>query len=62
MSVRREITEYDGVYFITITCSRWLHLFELANGYDEVYKWFDHFVSAESPVSGTLREMKYVSS
>src|SRR5258706_8450858 len=45
MSVRREITEYDGVYFITITCSRWLHLFELANGYDEVYKWFDHLKS-----------------
>src|SRR5882762_2233720 len=45
MSVRREITEYDGVYFITITCSRWLHLFELANGYNEAYKWFDHLKS-----------------
>ena len=45
MSVRIEITEYDGIYFITITCSRWLHLFELANGYEEVYKWFDHLKS-----------------
>ncbi len=42
MSVRREITEYDGIYFITITCSCWSHLFELADGYDEIYKWFDH--------------------
>jgi REP element-mobilizing transposase RayT len=42
MSVRREITEYDGIYFITITCSGWRHLFDLANGYAEVYKWFDH--------------------
>jgi hypothetical protein len=42
MSVRREITEYSGIYFITITCSQWLHLFEITNGYDEVYKWFDH--------------------
>ena len=51
MSVRREITEYDGVYFITITCCDWLHLFELANAYNSVYNPF----SAESPVSGTLR-------
>ena len=42
MSVRREITEYDGIYSITITCSQWLHLFEIANAYGEVYKWFDH--------------------
>ena len=42
MSVRREITEYSGIYFITITCSRWLQLFEIGNAYDEVYKWFDH--------------------
>jgi REP element-mobilizing transposase RayT len=42
MSVRRQIPEYDGIYFITITCSEWLHLFELSNGYEEVYKWFDH--------------------
>ena len=45
MSVRREIHEYDGIYFITITCSQWLHLFELSNGYEEVYKWFDHLKS-----------------
>ena len=37
MSVRREILEYDGIYFITITCSQWLHLFELSNGYEEVW-------------------------
>jgi len=42
MAVRREITEYDGVYFITFTNSRWLRLFEIVNGYDTVYKWFDY--------------------
>ena len=42
MSVRREIPEYDGIYFITITCCEWLHLFEEANAYDTVYKWFDY--------------------
>jgi REP element-mobilizing transposase RayT len=50
MSVRREITEYSGMYFITFTCCRWLHLFEEAKAYDLVYRWFDflkqqgHFV------------------
>jgi REP element-mobilizing transposase RayT len=42
MSVRKTITEYDGIYFITLTCCRWLNLFEIANAYDAVYKWFDH--------------------
>lgn len=42
MSVRREIPNYDGVYFITFTCARWLKLLELVNGYDLVYKWFNH--------------------
>jgi hypothetical protein len=49
MSVRRRIREYDGVYFITITCARWLHLFEYADGYDPVYRWFD-YLKAKSPV------------
>jgi len=39
MAVRRTIPEYDGTYFITITCARWLHLFEIANGYDVVYQF-----------------------
>jgi REP element-mobilizing transposase RayT len=40
--VRREIPEYHGLYFITFTCSRWLNLFEITQGYDAVYKWFDY--------------------
>ena len=42
MTVRRRIPEFDGIYFITITCTHWLHLFEKADGYDVVYKWFDY--------------------
>ncbi len=52
MSVRREIPEYDGIYFITITCSQWLHLFELSSGYEEVYKWFDHLKSKGHFIAG----------
>ncbi|WP_079689758.1 transposase [Ohtaekwangia koreensis] len=42
MSVRKEITEYSGIYFITFTCCQWLPLFEICNGYDSIYKWFDY--------------------
>lgn len=42
MSVRRSIPVYDGVFFISLTCCRWLCLFEIANAYYAVYKWFDH--------------------
>jgi putative transposase len=41
MAVRREIIEYSDIYFITVTCSRWIRLFEIANAYGEEYKWFD---------------------
>ena len=52
MSVRREIQEYDGVYFITITCSGWLHLFEIADAYDAVYIWFDTLKSRDHFIAG----------
>ncbi len=51
MRVRRAISDYDGIYFITFTCARWIHLFEEADGYDLVYEWFDllknkgHFIT-----------------
>ncbi len=42
MSVRKKIEEPNGVFFITFTCARWLPLFDITNGYDAVYKWFDY--------------------
>ncbi len=44
-SVRREIPEHDGIYFISATCARWLDLFEVADGYGVVYEWFDYLKS-----------------
>ncbi|MFM7854986.1 MAG: hypothetical protein ACKO96_24440, partial [Flammeovirgaceae bacterium] len=52
MSVRRQITEKDGIFFITFTCARWLHLFEQAQAYDVVYKWFDYLKSKGHYVLG----------
>ena len=42
MPVRTEITDKEGVYFITFTCTNWLPLIHLCDGYDAVYKWFDY--------------------
>ncbi len=42
MPVRRQISEPFGIYFITFTCARWLHLFSITNTYYIVYNWFDY--------------------
>lgn len=42
MTVRKAILEFDGIYFITITCCRWLNLFEISDSYHAAYKWFDY--------------------
>jgi REP element-mobilizing transposase RayT len=54
VSVRRTITEYNGLYFITITCCKWLHLFEQANAYNSVYKWFDYLKSKGHFITGYI--------
>ena len=51
MAVKQQISAADGTYFITITCFSWLHLFEISDAYDCVYKWFNvlrkngHFIN-----------------
>ena len=51
MAVKQQISATDGTFFITITCFNWLHLFEISNAYDCVYKWFNvlkksgHFIN-----------------
>lgn len=52
MSVRKSIPFYDGIYYITFTCYKWLHLFEKANAYDCVYKWFDFLKSKGHHIVG----------
>ena len=38
----RTIHTTSNLYFITFTCFEWLHLFQLTNSYNMVYKWFNH--------------------
>jgi hypothetical protein len=42
MSVKLKIAEPDGIYFITITCFKWLPLFNISDSYESVYKWFQY--------------------
>ena len=44
MATRTLIRNYDGIYFITFTCTKWLPLFQISNGYDLVYLQFDQIV------------------
>ena len=45
MSVRRQILESNGIYFISFTCARWMELFSISQSYNVVYKWFDYLKS-----------------
>ena len=52
MPVRKAIAENNGTYFITFTCTNWLPLFELTNGYEFVYKWFIHLETSGHKIIG----------
>ena len=41
MPTHKSIPFFDGVYFITFTCCKWLPLISLTNGFDIVYNWFE---------------------
>ena len=41
MSVRKSIPYHGGIFFITFTCWKWMNLFQITNGYDAIYNWFD---------------------
>jgi hypothetical protein len=43
MPVRKAISEKEGVYFITFTCTNWLPLFKIRNAYDAVFAFFTFF-------------------
>ena len=42
MSLHTQHSENFEVYFCTVTCYKWLPLFEQAQAYRSVYRWFDH--------------------
>jgi REP element-mobilizing transposase RayT len=41
MAIKFKHGDEYTMYFCTFTCYKWMKLFERANAYDTVYKWFD---------------------
>lgn len=41
MSTRKLQIYTNMVYFCTVTCFNWLHLFKVTGIYDHIYDWFD---------------------
>lgn len=54
MPVKNTIPFSEGIFSITFTCARWLPLIEMVNGYDIVYKWFDHLKSKGHFICGYM--------
>ena len=52
MPVKQTIPFSFGTFFITFTCHRWLHLTDIVNGYDIIYKGFDHLKSKGHYING----------
>lgn len=42
----------NTIYFITVTCYRWLPLIDKTNSYDLFYKWFDYLNSSSIRITG----------
>lgn len=52
MPVRRDIPYYEGLFFITFTCYKWVSLIEQIGGYDLVYSWFDYLKKQKHRIAG----------
>ena len=52
MAIKWKHGDEYTLYYCTFTCYKWLHLFEIVNGYDMVYKWFDVLEKGNQHVIG----------
>jgi REP element-mobilizing transposase RayT len=54
MTVHRLQEEKQEIFFCTITCYNWLHLFEITYFYDGIYKWFDVLKQKECSIKCSI--------
>ncbi|MEO6637745.1 MAG: hypothetical protein ABIN25_05685, partial [Ginsengibacter sp.] len=52
MSIKLTQSEDVQTYFCTFTCLNWLHLFQITNLYDELYKWFNFLITRGNRIEG----------
>ena len=48
MPVKAQHDTHYSLWFITFTCFKWKHLFELTKSYDLVYSWFNYLTSTKT--------------
>lgn len=42
----------NSIYFVTFTCYNWLHLFQITDTYNHIYKWFDVLYNKRVRIAG----------
>lgn len=52
MPIKLHQSENVQTYFCTFTCKNWLHLFQITNLYDEIYKWFNILIAKGNEIEG----------
>jgi REP element-mobilizing transposase RayT len=52
MTTKRNINDPEGVFFITFTCYKWLHLYTITKNFDLVYNWFDILIEKDHQILG----------
>ncbi|MEM9929280.1 MAG: hypothetical protein AAF840_05650, partial [Bacteroidota bacterium] len=52
MSTKRTIDQKQGLFFVTFACYKWLPLFDLCQGYDLVYRWFEYLIGKGYQIAG----------
>ena len=52
MTIKYLHIETNQIYFLTITCYKWINLFSITNFYNHIYKWFQFMESNEKKIIG----------
>ena len=52
MAIKLTQTEQEQTYFCTFTCLDWIHLFEVVDIYEEIYRWFNILISRQHQITG----------
>ena len=60
MSTRSKVTELNGLYYLIFTCTKWLNLIEITNGYDLIYNWFAILKKNGSYICGYVIMLNHV--
>ncbi len=52
MSIKKQIPDLYGTYYLRITCHSWLPIFDIVRSYGTVYNWFDYLKKNHHFING----------